>query len=428
MPEHAHARAAEGPYRVLLTDDSGTVRRLVRRLLEREPDIRVVGEAEHGRSAVDLVRQAAASGQPVEIVLLDVEMPVMDGIAALERLSTVRPPPQVIMLSAHTRRGAVVTVKALARGASDYVCKPAARSDRNLDAFRQELLDKIRSCGAARRSRLEPAPSGEKEPRRTPPRPASREEAKAAPPAGSRRDPAAEALTRRPAPPAPPRPSTVPSRPQPAAVRSTATVAGRRPPSLGRSRVTALAIGSSTGGPQAVMRVLRDLGAQSVVPVFLTQHMPPAFTAAFAAQIAQELDLPCAEARQGEPVRAGRIYVAPGDFHLTVKGRPEDATIGLSKAPPEHFCRPAVDPMLRSLASVYGSGLVAVILTGMGSDGAEGCRTVVENGGQVIAQDRETSVVWGMPGAVVAAGLPATVLPLQRIGTRLRKLMDGVPA
>ncbi len=176
------------------------------------------------------------------------------------------------------------------------------------------------------------------------------------------------------------------------------------------------------------MRVLRDLGGQKDFPIFLTQHMPPAFTAAFAAQIAQELDLPCSEARQGEAVQPGRIYVAPGDFHLTVEGRPEQATVALSKAPPEHFCRPAVDPMLRSLAAVYRSGLVAVILTGMGSDGAEGCREVVAAGGRIFVQDRETSVVWGMPGAVVAAGLPVTVLPLERIGTRLRKLMDGVPA
>lgn len=421
MTERAHTRAEGTPYRVLLTDDSGTVRRLVRKLLEREPDIRVVGEAEHGRSAVDLVRQAAASGQPIEIVLLDVEMPVMDGIAALERLAGVRPPPQVIMLSAHTRRGAVVTVKALARGASDYVCKPAARSDRNLDAFRKELLDKIRSCGAALRSRGQPASAAEAAALRG-----------AAASVARRTEPPTTRDRTVPAPgPSPSRPRVLAAKVPPAAAspgRSPLATPLPRFAATSRGHPTALAIGSSTGGPQAVMRVLRDLGGQKALPVFLTQHMPPAFTAAFAAQIAQELDLPCSEARHGEPVQPGHVYVAPGDFHLTVEGRPEQASIALSKAPPEHFCRPAVDPMLRSLAAVYRGGLVAVILTGMGSDGAEGCREVVAAGGRIFVQDRETSVVWGMPGAVVAAGLPVTVLPLERIGTRLRKLMDGVPA
>ncbi len=413
MREHAPARAEKGAYRVLLADDSGTVRHLMRRLLEREPDVRVVGEAEHGRSAVDLVRQAAAAGKPIEIVLLDVEMPVMDGILALEHLARVRPAPQVIMLSAHTRRGAVVTVKALARGASDYVCKPGARSDRDFDSFRQELLTKIRSCGAALRSRLEAPPraaaavpgSATAKPRQaatptsTVPRPG---------PTIPRRMP--ESSTARAAPPRP--------RPVAAAPRIARRAAG--------GAFAALAIGSSTGGPQAVLRLLRDLGRLDRAPVFLTQHMPPAFTAAFAEQIAQELDRPCHEARDGEPVEPGRIYVAPGDFHMLVRGVPGKAVIALSKDPPENFCRPAVDPMLRSLAAVYRDGLVAVILTGMGSDGREGCRRVVEVGGRVVVQDKETSVVWGMPGAVVAAGLPATVLPLQQIGSHLRKLTDGI--
>ncbi len=419
MRENSRTPDGEGPYRVLLADDSGTVRRLVRRLLEREPDVRVVAEAEHGKSAVDLVRQAAVAGQPIEIVLLDVEMPVMDGIAALERLAGTKPPPQVIMLSALTRQGAVVTVKALARGASDYVCKPAARSDRSFDSFRKELLDKIRSCGRALRVRRQP------DPRPVPP-------ARPAAPATSRGrpSPAAESRDRR-SPVAVARPASSKSVPAVERTRPRTSAAPRpapvpRPTTVGTTTIGALAIGSSTGGPQAVLRVLRDLGRQDGFPIFLTQHMPPAFTAAFAEQIAQELDLPCGEARQGEKVEAGRIYVAPGDFHLVVEGRPGDVRIQLSKAPPENFCRPAVDPMLRSLVPVYGERLVAVILTGMGSDGAEGCRQVVEAGGRVLVQDRETSVVWGMPGAVVAAGVPATVLPLDRIGGHLRKWTNGL--
>ncbi len=419
MTEHRRTSRGDARYRVLLADDSGTVRRLMQRLLEREADVRVVGEAEHGRSAVDMVRQAAAAGQPVEIVLLDVEMPVMDGITALERLARVRPAPQVIMLSAHTRQGAVVTVKALARGAYDYVCKPAARSDRSFDSFRKELLGKIRAAGKALRARRQAAPQPVDAPVRKPPAGGqaaakshtveTRAHAAAAASAAARpmRAPPRRTPATRPAP--APRSPTPPPRPLP----TTAV------------RPAALAIGSSTGGPQAVLRLLRDLGPQRDLPIFLTQHMPPTFTAAFAEQIAQELDLPCAEARQGEPVEAGRIYVAPGDFHLLVEGRPEDARIQLSKSPPENFCRPAVDPMLRSLVAVYGKRLVSVILTGMGSDGLEGCRAVAETGGRIIVQDRETSVVWGMPGAVVAAGLPATVLPLQQIGGHVRTLTNG---
>ena len=420
MADRFRSSGADSAYRLLLADDSGTVRRLMRRLLDREPDVRVVAEAENGRSAVDMVRQAAASGQPIEIVLLDVEMPVMDGITALERLAKVRPAPQVIMLSAHTRQGAVVTVKALARGAYDYVCKPVARSDRSFDSFRRELLGKIRAGGKALRMRRQAGPRPTDSPASTKPtvgRATSPARPADSPAPATRTD---SSVTR------PPRTTS----PRAAAASPAPTTRLRSLPPHPRpttaTRPTALAIGSSTGGPQAVLRLLRDLGPRHGIPIFLTQHMPPAFTAAFAEQIAQELDLPCSEARQGETVEAGRIYVAPGDFHLLVEGRPDDARIQLSKSPPENFCRPAVDPMLRSLVSVYGERLVAVILTGMGSDGAEGCREVAEAGGRILVQDRETSVVWGMPGAVVAAGLPATVLPLQQIGGHLRTLMNGL--
>lgn len=191
----------------------------------------------------------------------------------------------------------------------------------------------------------------------------------------------------------------------------------------------ALAIGSSTGGPQALFKLFEDLrGSLSKVPVFVTQHMPATFTTILAEHLGRSSGMDCAEAEDGEPVRAGRIYVARGDYHLVVKPGPSGPVIKINQDPPENFCRPAVDPMLRSLAAVYERRLLTVILTGMGQDGMRGSRVVVEKGGVVIGQDEATSVVWGMPGAVATNGLCSAVLPLDRIAAQVRKLTEGASA
>src|SRR5581483_7688160 len=188
-------------------------------------------------------------------------------------------------------------------------------------------------------------------------------------------------------------------------------------------RVDCLAIGSSTGGPQALFALFRSLGRIDRMPVFVTQHMPATFTTILAEHLAQASGMPAAEAKDGEVVTAGRIYVAPGDFHMTVENQGTAMVVRLNKNPPENFCRPAVDPMLRSIAKAYGPRTLFVMLTGMGQDGLRGARDLVAAGGTVIAQDEATSVVWGMPGAVATAGLCTAVLPLNEIGPYVKKAL-----
>ena len=184
-----------------------------------------------------------------------------------------------------------------------------------------------------------------------------------------------------------------------------------------------IAIGSSTGGPQALLEVLRDIAARVKLPIVITQHMPATFTTLLAEHIERATGVPCAEGKDGEVVHAGRIYLAPGNYHMVVESQGASTIVRLNQNPPENFCRPSVDPMLRSLARIYGPSLLTIILTGMGSDGQKGATEVVEAGGTVIAQDEATSVVWGMPGAVATSGLCAAVLPIQEIGPSVRKLV-----
>jgi len=193
------------------------------------------------------------------------------------------------------------------------------------------------------------------------------------------------------------------------------------------SAVRCLVIGSSTGGPQALARVLSDIGAPLArVPVLITQHMPPTFTAILAEHLGRATGVPTAEAQDGETVRAGRILVAQGGRHLLVAKAGESVVARLSDAPPENFCKPAVDPLFRSVADAYGAGTLAVVLTGMGTDGAKGTVAIANVGGSVIAQDAETSVVWGMPGAAAAAGTCSGILPIGEIGPRIARMLTGV--
>jgi two-component system chemotaxis response regulator CheB len=184
-----------------------------------------------------------------------------------------------------------------------------------------------------------------------------------------------------------------------------------------------LAIGSSTGGPQALFSVLARMVDTIRIPVLVTQHMPATFTTILAEHLGQASGMPAAEARDGEPVVGGRIYVAPGDYHMKVVAEGGNKIIRLTKEPPENFCRPAVDPMLRSVAAVYGRNALAVILTGMGQDGMRGAQALTAAGGSVIAQDEATSVVWGMPGAAALAGVCSAVLPLPEISAFIRRLV-----
>jgi len=349
--------------RVLVCDDSAVIRGLLVRLLEADPSIHVVGTAANGQEAI-----AAQARYRPDVVVLDIEMPVMDGLAALPELLKADPNVQVVMASTLTTRGADITLRALRLGAADYVPKPTAVAGiASAEEFRRELLMKVKALGAARRRRT----------------------------LGAR------------ATPVPPFRGAV------------------RPAVAAALRPEIVAIGASTGGPKALFRLVCDLGGAFPLPVLITQHMPPAFLSILADHITKLGGLPCREAREGERIERGQIYLAPGDRHLQVKGERAAARIALSDGPPENFCRPAVDPMFRSVAEVYGGRAIAVVLTGMGHDGLAGAREIVARGGVVLAQDEATSVVWGMPGAVAQAELASAVLPVDRIGPKLLALSSG---
>lgn len=374
-------RPAQPPsaVRVALVDDSPLARRLVRDVLTRETDVEVVWEAGDGLEALGRLRTELPQ-RSADVLCLDLHMPVLDGLATLRRLPRLGRVPRVVMLSSATRRGARETLDALAHGAVDYVCKPA--SDPSARArFERELVEKIRIWG-----RWAPGPAG------------------AAPPAAGAPGASRRTFADRAEPGSPPH-------------RSGAMV----PPVGGGSRLPmVVGIAASTGGPQALAVLLRGLPKPFALPVLVTQHMPPGFTAALADHLARTTGHPCAEARAGEVVRAGHVYLAPGDRHLVVaSGSP--LRLQLEDSPPRHFCRPAADPMFESMAEHVGGGAVAVVLTGMGRDGAEGAARIAARGGTVVAQDENTSVVWGMPGATVRAGAASHVLPLGEIPALLAK-------
>jgi two-component system, chemotaxis family, protein-glutamate methylesterase/glutaminase len=375
----AVAADAQAPIRVMVVDDSVVVRGLVGRWLAEEPDLKVVASL---RTGVEAVEQLAHADP--DVVILDIEMPELDGLATLPLLLRGKRDLVVIMASSLTRRHAEVSLKALSLGAADYVPKPASnRGVTTSPEFRRELTDKIRQLGRRRRRAAgTPLPGT----------------ARAAPASEPRRgaEPAAPAFR-------------------------------LRPWSTHAPRV--LLIGSSTGGPQALTAMLSRLGKViERVPVLITQHMPPTFTTILAEHLTRASGRPVHEAAHGEGIAAGQIYVAPGGRHMLVSRRNAKPVIRLDDGPPINFCKPAVDPLFSSATEVWGSAALAVILTGMGSDGAHGAKAVVAAGGNVIAQDEASSVVWGMPGSAAHAGLCAAVLPLDAIAPKIASLLSGEPS
>ncbi|MBP0444897.1 chemotaxis-specific protein-glutamate methyltransferase CheB [Roseomonas sp. SSH11] len=347
----------------MLCDDSATVRGILSRLLGADPAIEVVSRVGDGRQALD----ALAATRP-DVVLLDLEMPVMDGMTALPLLLRAEPRPVVIVASALTQRGAAAAMAALRAGASDYIPKPGAAGGGALDpVFRAELLEKVKGWARMRRK---PAPS-------VSPRPLP---VKAAPPMAAQL----------------PRPTQMP---------------------------VLVAVGSSTGGPQALAGFLRALSPVPPVPLVIVQHMPAGFTTMLADHLDRVGPLRVGEARDGEALLPGRAYLAPGDRHLLVERSGSGLLARLRDDPPEHFCRPAVDPMLRSAQHACDGRVLAVILTGMGQDGLAGCRALAASGATILAQDEVSSVVWGMPGAVARAGIARELLPPDRLGARVASIM-----
>ncbi|WP_407948698.1 chemotaxis response regulator protein-glutamate methylesterase [Parvibaculum sp.] len=358
------------PCRVMVVDDSAVARGIVTRTLQEETGIKVVASVSNGLMALKAIEK-----QEIDIVILDIEMPELDGLAALPRLLEMQPDLKVIMVSSASQRDADISLKTMAMGAADYVAKPKAGLG-GADSFRTELLSKVRAHSAC----VSEAPRKKSETAQP------RLEAK------------------------------VP-------VKSPATItrAARK-----LSRPAAIAIGSSTGGPQALAEVLKDIDPVLRQPILVTQHMPATFTALLAEHMTRYSGRLAAEARDGEPLEEGRIYIAPGGKHMLVEPRAAGGVIlRLDDGPPENSCKPAVDPMLRSLARHFKERLLAVILTGMGSDGLKGGQVVLEEGGRVLAQDRESSVVWGMPGAVAQAGICEEILPLRQIGPAILRIATG---
>lgn len=368
------------PIRVMVVDDSVVIRGLISRWIDAEPDMTVAASLRTGLDAVNQVGRVNP-----DVAVLDIEMPELDGISALPQLLARKRDLIVIMASTLMRRNAEISFKALSLGASDYIPKPeSTREAAAADTFRQDLLHKIRHLGARVRrplSTLSPplAPTIERAP-------------------GS----VARAIISA-SPPAPPI---------------------KRP--FGPTTPRVLLIGSSTGGPQALMTLVGEIGAViDRVPVLITQHMPPTFTTILAEHLARASHRPAREGVDGEIIKAGRIYLAPGGCHMRVVRHGAGAAIALDDGPSINFCKPAVDPLFTSAIDVWQSAILAVVLTGMGADGMRGGKDVVTAGGSVIAQDEATSVVWGMPGAAANAGICAAILPLGQIAPKLVRLFSG---
>ena len=381
---------AHDPIRVMIVDDAVVVRGLVSRWVDEETGLKTVASLRTGRDAVDQLMRVNP-----DVVILDIEMPDLDGLSALPLLLEKKRDLIVIMASTLTRRNAEVSLKALSLGAADYIPKPATNREVTTSAtFRHDLIEKIRQLGARRKR--------------------------------AAADPRART------------PFSVPTAPGIPARTKFATAEPRnaashlghssdiklRPFSAVQPRV--LMIGSSTGGPQALTAlVARIAQVYDRVPVLITQHMPPTFTTILAEHLARASGRTAHEGIDGEPIVPGTIYLAPGGRHMTVARRNNQPFISLNDGPLVNFCRPAVDPLFASAAQMWGSAVLAVILTGMGSDGARGAEDIVAAGGSVIAQDEASSVVWGMPGAAANAGVCSAVLPLDQIGPKIVRLFGG---
>jgi two-component system chemotaxis response regulator CheB len=362
--------------RIMVVDDSAIIRGIITRWIEAETDMVVVASCRTGLDAVNQIERINP-----DAVILDIEMPDMDGITALPLLLAKKRDLVVIMASTLTLRNAEISLKALSLGASDYIPKPESNHLGGADTFRHELVQKIRHLTARIARRRVPSP------------------------------PLAPAASLQPAAVAAP-------------LHHAPTKFSLRP--FNNVRPKALLIGSSTGGPQALTALAAELAPiVDRVPVLITQHMPPTFTTILAQHVGRVSARPTYEGTNGQVVRQGNIYIAPGGLHMRVGRQGGNVAISLDDGPQINFCRPAVDPLFMSAIDVWKGDLLAVILTGMGSDGMRGGRDIVTAGGNVIAQDEATSVVWGMPGAAAQAGICSAVLPLNQIGQKIQKILSG---
>jgi two-component system chemotaxis response regulator CheB len=385
---NASAPLVPAPIRVMVVDDAIVARGILSHWIDEESDLKMVAALRSGREALDELERS----EP-DVVLLDLQMPDPDGISVLPLLLAKRRNLTVIVVSALTRAHAELSLEALSLGAADCVLKPdSGNAVPGAREFRRELIDKIRALGGRRRLLGALGRSNAAFPAVSVPRIAS--------------------------------PPLSPQGYQSGLPSLKGQAYPLRPFSPSPPRI--LVIGASTGGPPALATILAQIDeVTQSAPVLITQHMPPTFTTILAEHLARSSRRPTREPADGETVRAGSIYVAPGGRHMRVTRRNGTAVVTLDDGPQVSFCRPAVDPLFSSAAQVWGSWVLAVILTGMGNDGTRGAEDVVAAGGSVIAQDEASSVVWGMPGSAAQAGLCSAVLPLDRIGPKVVHLFSG---
>ncbi len=359
----------QAPIRIMVVDDSAVVRGLISRALQNDARFNLVASASDGKMAIEVAERV----QP-EVILLDIEMPEMDGLTALPTLRNVAPHAKIMIVFAFNEKHAETAMQALKLGALDIMTKPSSQDAATMEDFFGTLRQKIRVLAGRSKSSPLAADSA-----------AAIAESSASPTVVPLPTPEAEAV-----------PAVTPSKQF--------------------VKPYAIAIASSTGGPQALLNLFENLRQTKLtVPVFITQHMPEGFTATFAQHLAKASGIPCFEAKDNQVVQSGAIYIAPGDYHMTIVKRLHEVVIKLNQEAPENYCRPSADPMLRSLVPIYGEHLMLIVLTGMGADALAGAREVVKAGGYVVAQDRASSVVWGMPKAVVEAKLVHAELPLAEI-------------
>ena len=348
--------------RILITDDMVTYRIIISSILRTFEDVEIVGTAKNGAEALKKIPECGP-----DIITLDVEMPVMDGLTALKKIKEAHPDVEVIMVSSASRKNADITVRALETGAFDFIVKPEAAS---AEEARRELAEALRKHITA-------ITEGKRLSKAAPSVVTTRMKPKAAPP-----------------------------------------LAPARPP----EKVDLIAIGVSTGGPKALGTILPEL-SENLPPILIVQHMPPLFTKSLADNLNKHSPLLVKEAEEGEPLRPGSAYIAPGGRHMILRKGGASFKIALSDAPPENSCRPSVDVLFRSIASQFPTERVlALVLTGMGSDGFKGVQSLKRKGVYCIAQDEASCVVYGMPKFIVDHGLADEVLPLDAIARRIKEL------
>jgi two-component system chemotaxis response regulator CheB len=354
--------AAAPTIRVMIVDDSAVYRGVMRQALAHDATISIVASATNGQNALDELK-----AREVDVILLDLEMPVMDGLTAIPQMLARKPETRIVVASAFTAQGSERAVQALTSGASDCVQKPSSLGGGlSLEEYGKQLLTKVRQFAP-----VDPAQRSRRESSRLAPR------------------------------------TTVPS----------VTAFHEGEPGV-------LVIGSSTGGPNALTAFFKQLPKTLPFPIVVVQHMPPNFTRMLAQRIEADCGIRCVEVTAESALTPGVIHIAPGDHHLVITGSVGQPKLALNQDPPENFCRPAVDPLFRSAARVFGSSTLAVVLTGMGDDGAKGAVEVARAGGRIVVQDEATSVVWGMPGAVVRAGVAQKVLPLETLAQLVGRMAE----